>query len=74
MEGVLQIGLQAITEGFDRLNRDAERATRAFTPDSPDDVVSAIVDLKRDSLGIRAGAAIVRTGSDLYRYTLDIIA
>lgn len=74
MEGVLQIGLRAISEGLDRLHRDAERATRAFTPDSTEDAVSAMVDLKKDALAIRAGAAIVRTGSDLYRYTLDIVA
>jgi len=74
MEGVLQIGLRAIREGLGRLNRDAERATRAFTPDSTEDAVSALVDLKQDALGIRAGVAIVRTGSDLSKYTLDIIA
>ena len=74
MDTVLRLGLQSITDNFNRLNDDALRLTRAFTPDSTEDVVSAIIDLKQDALGIRAGAFVVRVGSDLSAYTLDIIA
>lgn len=74
MERVLAIGLNAISSGFDKLARDAEKTVQSFSPNSTDDAVSAMVELKRDALEIRAGAAIVRTGAELSRYTLDIVA
>lgn len=74
MGEIAQIGLRAITESINRLTSDAERVARAFTPDSTEDAVSGMIDLTRDGLGVRAGAAIVRAGSDLYSYTLDLIA
>ncbi len=74
MDGVLAIGRNAIASGFDKLARDSERTVRAFSPSSADDGVSGMVDLTRDALEVRAGAAIVRTGAELSRYTLDIVA
>ncbi|MEY4701997.1 MAG: hypothetical protein RL326_2184 [Pseudomonadota bacterium] len=74
MDGVLAIGRNAIASGFDKLARDVERTVRAFSPNSADDGVSAMVDLTRDALEVRAAVAIVRTGAELSRYTLDIVA
>jgi hypothetical protein len=74
MEGALAIGLNAIALGFDKISRDTSRAAQAFSPNSADDGVSAMVDLRRDALEVRAGAAIVRTGAELSQYILDIVA
>jgi hypothetical protein len=74
MNSVLSIGLQAVASGYDKLTRDSERALQAFTSASSEDLVSAMTDLTKDALEIRAGTRIIRTGAELSRYTLDIMA
>lgn len=74
MDSVLSIGLRAVASGYDKLTRDSTRAVQAFSPNSSEDIVSAITDLSKDALEIRTGTSIIRTGAELYRYTLDIMA
>ncbi len=74
MDTVLGIGLQGMSQGLERLSRDAQRVTEAFTPNSSQDPVSAFVDLQQDALAVKAGAAVIRSGAELYRYSLDILA
>jgi hypothetical protein len=74
MDDTISIGLQAIASGFDKLTRDSIRAVQASNPNSSEDIVPAITGLAKDALEIGAGNAIIRTGAELYRYTIDIMA
>jgi hypothetical protein len=59
-------------DALGRSDRAAEKTVRAFTPDSREDPVAAIVEQMQAKLQFRASAATFRAGDDMMGALLDL--
>ena len=60
--------------GFSQVAESGTRLSTAFLPDSNNDPVAAIVDLKNATRQVQASAMSVKTGNELQKHLLDIFA
>ena len=74
MDALFAAGLQGMQTGMAQALDASVRITRAFTPDSQDDAVTAMVDLNTAARQVQASSAVIRTGDELTGYVLDIMA
>jgi hypothetical protein len=68
----LNAGLSGITQGLGHLRRDASSVAQAVNSDQNTDVASALVNVKLDSLQIKASTKVVETVHDLLGSLLDV--
>lgn len=74
MDSIFQAGLRAIQNGFTSAADSAERVSRSFQPESNEDPVGPLIDLKQSATEVSAGAKIIQTGARLIGNLLDILA
>ena len=74
MDSIVSIGLQGIHEGYRRAANDAQRVVSAFTSETPEDAVGALISLEADRRLVSASSMVVRTGNQLLGSLLDIFA
>ena len=73
MDSVLASGLRGVLAGVSGASRDAERVTRAFEPDSTEEPVGPLIDLKADQRQVQASAVVIKVGDQLLGSILDIL-
>lgn len=73
MDSIFSIGLAGVHRGMENVSRDAERVMRSFTPDSTEDPVKPILDLKGDQRQVEASTKILQIGDGMLGSILDIL-
>lgn len=71
---ITRTGLAGIQSGLSQAANSAIRVSKAFTPDSDDDAVIPIIDMKRAEQQVKASSKVVKIGDEMLGTILDIFA
>lgn len=73
VDSITNSGLAGIQSGLARAAQSADRVTRAFLPESAEDPVEPLIELKQASNQVKASAAVVKVGDEVLGTILDIL-
>ena len=73
-DSITGIGLKGVLSGLERASKAASEASTALSPNGSGDLVTPLVDLKQAELQTRASAQVIKTGDELTKSVLDILA
>jgi hypothetical protein len=73
MDSIIQTGLRGIQVGTESAANNADRVTRAFSPESIEDPVEPLIDLKANERQVEASAKVVQVGNRMLGAILDIL-
>lgn len=73
VDSILRSGLTGLQTGFERSAQSADRITKAFLPDSTEDPVVPLIELKQASNQVKASAKVIKVGDEMLGTVLDIL-
>ena len=77
VDSIVGAGLRGMQQGMQDAARDAQRVTKAFSPENPEESTSAvepIVDLQMDEKQVSASSKVIETGKRMIQSVLDLLA
>lgn len=74
ISNLLGLGLKGIQSGLAGIAQKADRISKAFTPENPNDLTGDIVGMKMDEFQVKASAKTIKTAEELQDSVLDILA
>lgn len=74
VDSIAGTALKGIKAGLESAAQDAQRVSDAFRPDSTEDPVQPLVDLKLDQFQVKANTKVLEVDEEMNKSILDILA
>ena len=73
VDSIFKVGLQGIRLGQEQAAISAKRVVDSFNPESNDDPVEPLVDLKAAERQVQASTKVIKVGNEILGSILDIL-